>query len=436
MFPREITPSNIVRVLAAGFAAVIALLLAASYVGVRNIGSIDESAANLMREQTLANRLIDELHRQQTSLTEVFSVLARDPDVIDLDHILGQLDEADRNIDRIAAEGAVTAERDLWARLKESSLDFSREARRLLAVEDPETFASLDLFRLHSAFTSVVDRLIDRSYRKANRAQGEIGQRSGELVRESIVFVGGTILLAIGFTFATVRMAGRLIRRMEWQTAELSRVSWHMVETQETTARRFSHELHDELGQSLSAVRTNLTSLDGVGPAAARVEDCLRLVDEAIGNVRQLSQLLRPTILDDFGLEAGLRWLADGFATRTGTTVDFTSTFSGRLPDETETHLFRIAQEALTNVSRHATATRVEIRLETTDHEVRLTIRDDGRGLPPAPPEGTRSLGIIGMRARARSAGGDVAIHSEPGHGVVIEVRIPIHHETHPNPAG
>ena len=87
-----------------------------------------------------------------------------------------------------------------------------------------------------------------------------------------------------------------------------------MLEDQEATARRFSHELHDELGQSLTAVKTNLAALDRTaGPGRGRLEDCLRLVDDAIGNVRQMSQLLRPTILDDFGLEAGVRWLAEAF---------------------------------------------------------------------------------------------------------------------------
>ena len=117
----------------------------------------------------------------------------------------------------------------------------------------------------------------------------------------------------------------------------------------------------------------------------ARLDDCLRLVDEAIGNVRQMSQLLRPTILDDFGLEAGLRWLCEGFAARTGIEVDCDRTYAGRLPDETETHLFRIAQEALTNVARHSGARHAAIRLESHADEIRLEIRDDGRGFTPVP---------------------------------------------------
>ena len=112
MHPRQITHQNILRVLVAGFSLVILLLLAAAIVGMRNIQSIQQNAASLVREQAVTNRLIDELHRQQTSLSEVFSVLARDPDSLDYVHILQQLDEADRDIDRISAEGAQDAEHD------------------------------------------------------------------------------------------------------------------------------------------------------------------------------------------------------------------------------------------------------------------------------------------------------------------------------------
>ena len=456
MFPRQITHQNIVRVLIAGFSLVILLLLAAALVGVRNIQSIQENAASLLREQAVTNRLIDELHSQQTTLSEVFSVLAGDPDSVDYDHIMSQLDQADREIDRISAEGGKTPEQVLWTRLKQSSMDFSHEARRLLTSDNIETYASVDLFRDHAAFVSVVARLIEAEYRKAGTAQAEIDQRSARLLYDSFLFAAASLLLALMFAVVTVRMVVQLIRRMDWQTAELGRVSFHMLEDQEATARRFSHELHDELGQSLSAVKANLASIEDHGQVnRRRLDDCLRLVDESIGNVRQMSQLLRPTILDDFGLEAGLRWLAEGFAARTGIEVQVESTFSGRLADETETHLFRIAQEALTNVARHAGARHVSIKLEPAGDQIRLSIGDDGRGLTDGrsggDPNGAsagipngRGMGMIGMRARARSAGGDLVVRSPAGPalapgssaGVLIEVRVPLRNETHTHPVG
>jgi len=426
----------------AGFTLVIVLLVAAAIVGIRSIQSIQENANSLVREQSLTNRLIDELHSQQTTLSEVFSVLARDPDSVDYYKIMSQLDEADRDIARISQEGARTAEHDLWQRLNRSSLDFSREARRLLSIEEPETFSSIDLFRYHGAFASVVARLLEAEYRKLNAAQAQIERRTSHLRDNSLLFAAASVMLALIFAVFTVRMVSQLIRRLEWQTAELGRVSWHMLEDQEATARRFSHELHDELGQSLTAVKTNLSALAAAGPEAAergpRLADCLRLVDEAIGNVRQMSQLLRPTILDDFGLEAGLRWLAEGFAARTGIEVAVDSSYAGRLPDETETHLFRISQEALTNIARHAGAKHVQMKLTSSGAEIRLSIQDDGCGLSTAPAVG-RGLGLIGMRARARSAGGDVTVRSRPGQGVLIEVRVPLHDlpdETHSHPVG
>jgi signal transduction histidine kinase len=157
--------------------------------------------------------------------------------------------------------------------------------------------------------------------------------------------------------------------------------------------------------------------------ARARLEDCNKLVDESIANVRELSQLLRPTILDDFGLDAGLRWLIERFRERTNIAVDYCTEFQGRLPDETETHLFRIVQEALTNIARHSRATEVAIHLRANDGRVRLTLSDNGQGIAP----GTRpGMGLSGMRARARSAGGELTFVSVPGKGLRIEVWAPL----------
>jgi two-component system sensor histidine kinase UhpB len=424
MWPRQITRQNIYRVLIAGFGLVILLLAGAAVVGLRNIQSIQLEAASLLKEQSVTNGLIDELHSQQTSLRDVFSVLAGDPASVDREQILRQISDADHDIARIYSEGAVTPEKGLWRRLSESSTDFSDEVRRLLSAENPESFSSLDLFRYHEAFTSVVARLLEVEYRKLHGAQEQIDRRTARLSDLSVAFAGGAVALALILTVATVRLVSQLIGKMEWQTAELGRVSWHMLEDQEATARRFSHELHDELGQSLTAVKANLAAISA-GAGAPRVADCMKLVDEAIGNVRQMSQLLRPTILDDFGLEAGLRWLAEGFSARTGIEVAVESSYSGRLADETETHLFRIAQEALTNVARHSGAKHAQVKLESAGTEIRLTVQDDGRGMDAHQTNG-RGLGLIGMRARARSAGGDVSVVSQPGEGARIEARVPI----------
>jgi signal transduction histidine kinase len=352
--------------------------------------------------------------------------------------MLADLDQTDKEIGGMVKQASGGPDEDAWNRLQRAVLDFSAEARQALSERAPPASASRELFLRHEHVTTEVARLVYLSYARAVETRQRVDRQSDALARESAILVGGCLIIALVCAFITVRIAARVFRQMESQTGELSRVSFRMLETQESTARRFSHELHDELGGSLTAIKSNLSAiaaaLNGSVSSRTRIEDCIKLVDQSISNVRELSQLLRPTILDDFGLDAGLSWLADRFRERTGIEVDYQSEFTGRLPDETETHLFRIVQEALTNVARHSAATRVTIHLRADGDSIRLTLSDNGRGLSN-PWTGPRSggmgpsesgLGLTGMRARAQSAGGELDLKSEPGHGVTIEVRAPI----------
>ena len=277
------------------------------------------------------------------------------------------------------------------------------------------------------------------TYRRVSDAQQATSAQTKRLATESYALIAGSLILALACAFFTVRIAARVFIQMQSQTGELSRVSFRMLQVQEEVARRFAHELHDELGGSLTAIKSDLSALAADPSDKARLEDSVKLVEQSISNVRELSQLLRPTILDDFGLDASLRWLVGRFGERTGVEVDYQSTFDARLPDQTETHLFRIVQEALTNIARHAQATRVAIKLGSDSRAVHLSISDNGRGLSPpgtARPQranGSKGgMGISGMRARAASAGGGLKIESKPGEGVSIEVWAPL---AEPQPA-
>lgn len=410
----------------AGFSAVIVLLLAAGFVGVKNAQLIQESAAAVGQNQAVTTRLLEELEREQATLNAAFYKIWRGPAETERDRVLRELDEADQTIDRMIREAEGTPQEQLWKRLDQAMLSFSTEARRLLATRDASSFSTRELFRRHEDVTSLVARLIAEGYERVAASQVQIIQRSQRLVKESFFLLGGCLLLALVCAGLTVRTTTVLIRNMEWQTGELSRVTWHMLENQETTARRFSHELHDELGQSLTAVKANLAAVEiAPGSERDRVEDSIHLVDEAIRNVRELSQLLRPTILDDFGLDASIRWLTERFTQRTGIDVEYESHFKERLADETETHLFRIVQEALTNVARHSGATRVQISLGQERSRVHLVLRDNGRGLKPTNGNGS-GMGLTGMRARARSAGGELRVQSSNGNGVSIELWAPV----------
>jgi signal transduction histidine kinase len=425
VLPRQVTYGNILRVLLAGFGLVILLLVVAGFIGTTNIRSIQRNAATIVQDQQEFAALIDAIQHEQEALSAVFYNLSREPEFVDRAKILAELDTADNNIGEIVDRTEGSPSEAMGRQLEKATEAFATEARRLLGQAHAPTLLSRDLFQRHRQVTTAVARLVVSGHERSQAAQEAITLQSRRLFTQSLVFLGASLALALIFSVVTVRMTTGLFRKMEWQASELSRVSWHMLESQESTARRFSHELHDELGQALTALKANVMSLNRTKDSENRIGDCVALVDGAIQNVRELSQLLRPTILDDFGLDASLRWLAEKFTERTAIDVDYQSDFSGRLPDETETHLFRIAQEALTNVARHSKAKRVEVRLHANHSRLRLTITDNGVGLAQPGDATERGMGMIGMRARARSAGGEVAVRSLPDQGVSVEVQVP-----------
>jgi signal transduction histidine kinase len=408
---------TLLRVLVIGFAVVIALLAAAAVIGVHNARSITASTEALVADQLVITRLLDEVEREQEALNAAFYRMSRAPENVDRAKVLAALDQTGGEVAILVEKARGGPDEAAWNALERAVLDFSTEARQLLAGRKAPGFSSRDLFVQHEEVTAVVAHLADLSYARAADTRRRVGAQTASIVTESVLLIGGCLLVALISAVVTVRIAARVFRQMEAQAGELSRVSFRMLETQEATARRFSHELHDELGGSLTAIKTNLTN---GGP----LEDSVKLIDDAIANVRTLSQLLRPTILDDFGLDAGIRWLAERFSERTGIDVDYRSQFDARLADETETHLFRIVQEALTNVARHANASRVTIFLRAENGNIRLTVSDNGRGLAESPNH--TGMGLTGMRARARSAGGDCDISSTTGGGVTIDVTAPI----------
>jgi signal transduction histidine kinase len=424
-FTRRITHRTLLVVLSGGFALVTVLLLAAAAVAVNNARSMHADAEELVHEQTVTARLLNQLRLEQETLNAAFYQLTSDPESVDRAEILRELDSTQEALNRLARNAAQTPEAPLWRELERSAKIFSDEAKRVMASSGSSSVELGDLLRTHESVVRIVRKLADASSARAVAAEARIGAEANELRTESAMLLGGSSLLAFACALLVVRVVWSLFRRMEEQASELSRVSWHMLKMQEDSARRFSHELHDELGQSLTALKANLAALAPSNFEARRL-DCAQIVDEAIANVRELSQLLRPVLLDDFGLDASLRWLTEKFSNRTGITVEYGSNFHGRLDDDVETHLFRIAQEALTNVARHSGATRVELRLDKQGAHITLTVRDNGRGLAVTATDSPRSgIGMIGMRARARQAGGELSAGDMPGGGLQIRVSVP-----------
>ena len=210
-------------------------------------------------------------------------------------------------------------------------------------------------------------------------------------------------------------------------------LSRRVVELEEQQRRHVARELHDEIGQVLSAISLDLHVLQSASEAGAssRIEETIRIIDEATQQVRDLSLELRPSMLDDLGLAATLRWYADRQAQRAGFAVTTTVESNGaRVPVELSMACFRVMQEALTNVARHAKAQRVWVEFRQDDDSIELIIRDDGVSfdLESVRRRAVRgeSFGLLGILERVELLGGTATVQSRPGEGTSIRVRFPM----------
>jgi PAS domain S-box-containing protein len=212
--------------------------------------------------------------------------------------------------------------------------------------------------------------------------------------------------------------------------AALRALSRRLVEAQETERRRIARELHDQVGQNLSALNINLDIVLGSlqePPLKRRLEDSLKLVDGTLQSIEAVMAELRPPLLDEYGLGAALAWYAEEYAQRTGiqVSVDKSRDPGQNLRPEAAVALFRIAQEALNNVAKHAGAKLVRIGLWLEGDEMNLYIKDDGNGFDPAQARLGR-WGMTTMRERAEAAGGRFLIDSVPGRGTTVRAAVPL----------
>lgn len=420
------------RLLAGGFLAIIILLVLDGLLGIRGIALARQAAREMAEDQQLQMALIEEIQREQMSMNDVFERLAGAGDS-DRDSLLQQIEESENNIRQIAALAPEEpTERAVWERWSTASKTFSDQARALLGDRAAPLAHSHQLLRAHHEVLSAVSRLVASSHQRVRHWNERLESLLGAQARQTTLLLGLSLAVSLAGAVVVLRLAAALYGRIGAQARELNEVSWQLLNHRETLARRLSHELHDELGQTLTALKMNLRA-HGKAPCADPkwLEDCLGLLRETIRSTHEISQLLHPTILDDFGLDSALSWLCESTAERSGLEIHCLSTLGRRLTPETETHLFRMAQEALTNVLRHSGAGRVDVELREADGEAVLEVRDNGRGLPPATEIRRGSLGLTGMYARARICRGRLDISSQPGGGVTVTARIPLEEANH-----
>ena len=212
---------------------------------------------------------------------------------------------------------------------------------------------------------------------------------------------------------------------------DLRNLAERLQTVREEERTRIARELHDELGQALTGLKMDLAWIKTrmprtQGELTERLQLVIGRVDGTVDQVRRIATELRPGVLDLLGLVAAVEWQAQEFGDRTGVVTDL-QVHSDQTPieDDRATTVFRILQEALTNVARHAGATRVRIGFSQTHEAIRLEVIDDGRGISAEEMADPNSLGLVGIRERAIACGGDLEIQGLPGHGTTLRVRIP-----------
>jgi PAS domain S-box-containing protein len=249
-----------------------------------------------------------------------------------------------------------------------------------------------------------------------------------------VIIQGKPAIIAMATDVTERKQAEEQLRASREQLRALSA---RLLSAREEERKSIAREIHDELGQALTGLIIELSWLedrlaalpdaDYARPLLGKVESMLRLADSTVESVRRIAAELRPGLLDDFGLVAAIEWHAQEFEQRTGVGCQVTSELDETtLSPEQATALFRIAQEALTNVARHAAATAAVVRLFREGGQLVLRVEDNGRGIGAEKSSPSGSLGILGMRERAALLGGSVQITGTPGGGTTVMARVPV----------
>jgi PAS domain S-box-containing protein len=215
---------------------------------------------------------------------------------------------------------------------------------------------------------------------------------------------------------------------------QLRALASRLQKVREEERTEVAREIHDELGQALTGLKLDIAWMKSRLPRDHEMlEQCASVmlrIDQTMNAVRRIATSLRPSVLDQLGLAAALEWQGQEFRARTGIDVKMIISNDGAgIPDDISSSAFRILQESLTNVARHAKATMVTIRLDQTPTMLTLEVTDNGVGAPPRCLDGTKSLGVVGMRERALACGGEFTVSGYPNHGTTVSLRVPLYPE-------
>ena len=450
------TPSPSVRLLV-GLCVVLSIFIVFAVYTIHEIRWLEDYQVNVVQKNRKASlellRLQNDAYLLAISLRDMTAARARypihewRPEFV---RIRRDMDDAARLEDEFAV--STPASSDKRSQLRRALHDFWRSADSVFTLAErgheakARALIQTELEGKRAVISEIAARLLVLNDQAQAEATERISAVYGTVKRDVVVVIGVLFLLALGTGLYTLEANRKTFARLQHLTEQLQsqsealqKLSWKLIDVQEETLRRVARDLHDEFGQILTAIgamlgRAGKKALDEDsnrdGALVQELQAVQKIVQETLQTVRDQSQMFRPAILDDFGLEQALEWFVKQFSRQAGIDVRFEAELrDGAFPPEDAIHVYRIVQEALANVARHAKAREARVTLKEQDGELDLEIRDDGVGFAVG-PESNRSsgdgLGLMGMRERAEHLNGSLAIQSVPGKGTTISVRVPL----------
>ncbi len=297
-------------------------------------------------------------------------------------------------------------------------------------------YLNREVVRRRGATLDLVDRIDQMNARQMAAGDAQLNQTFNTLRLRLAWMLAATVLVGVALAAFTVRRTLRLETELEQRYQEGARngqelkdLSARLVSAQEEERRAISRELHDEVGQSLSALLMEAgNAAANVPPESAvvrrHVDSIKKLAEASVNVIRNMTLLLRPSMLDDFGLVPALEWQAREVFKRTGLRVQVSAgEGAAELPDELKTCIYRVVQEALHNCARHSQARSVKVVVEQEQSRILLTVEDDGHGFDA---RRVRGLGLVGMEERVNHLGGSFQVRSQPGAGTKVAVELPL----------
>ena len=438
--------SSIRTVLILGFALVLGLWAAWGVQLVRALHEIERNAASahaayVRGEQTLS-RVRTSVLVGSIYLRDALIASGTDQHEASRQELARVRDDIEQRFRDYVRDVASQAEREHWARLQTELTGYWTSREMALTERDirgPVEAAALLRNRVAPGRETVL-QIIDQLgtlQAVANERQRDEARARYDAIRTRLVSIGSvTLLLAVVVAVLASGHAHRLEQRIEQQRRneqhnreDLERLSASLVEVQEQERRHLARELHDEVGQALTALKMDIgiALRSELQPrAASALEEARDIAETTLRGVRDLSQLLHPSTLDDFGLPATMTAYLRNFSQRTGIRAQLAETLDDRLTPELEVCVYRIAQEALNNVAQHSGATACTVAVSAGDGLLRLVIEDNGRGIGVAPiVSPRRGLGVIGMRERAQAFGGKFTLDKRIEGGTRLVVTLP-----------